>query len=513
MFCKSLANLATTLIVRNHQISLFNPLIEFGCQQQQIYLFKRHVTSLSPTRIKELLSANETQIKSRDKLPSQIDTIECNQLASNNPIEDRLRISSIQLPGFSEPTLVIGVFDGHGGGTTASIISRRLFNYIVISLHPEPSKLNLADNELDGIVVDLHNLPNRHRILDPNMTALELEMLNQYKNEPPTNNNVENIAANLRSSFQRCDDDLSHEIQKNLISSSQIDYDTLRHYLSAAASGCCAIVIVIHQGVAYVASVGDCRAVLGVHERPVIGENNNNNNTNHNNGSPSGVFKALELNDEHNCDNINEIRRLASSHPKTEQNTIIRHNRLLGHLMPFRAFGDFCYKWPADIIKACGLTRAFGAGIIPPGYDTPPYLIAEPEVKAFNLNEQIDLDNENNDNSNHGGSQQDRYLILATDGLWELFESSRDVIETIIDHSNNSIHDEDYDANCATHILRSALCAGPYQDISLDRERMRKLYHIRLESTLTLPKSVVRNFRDDISIALLKLRKQNSDHK
>lgn len=446
---------------------------------------KRFVTTLTPKKITELLSRNEIDLAGR-ALPKCIRSVECNQLASNNPIEDRLRVSSIVLPGAREPSLILGVFDGHGGGTTADLISSRLFNYIALSLHPDPKRLKISNyNDLKEIVVDLHSSPlsrtNEHDLgLGPN----ELKSLANYKED--LKDSPSDIASNLKASFRRCDDDLSWEIQTNL-TNARSSKSMLHHYLSAAVSGCCALVVLIHQGVGYMASTGDCRAVLGKHNKfDTAAEVTDQHD-----------FSAVDLNEEHNCDNINEVRRLTASHPKSEQNTMIKHNRLLGHLMPFRAFGDFTYKWPVELIKACGITTAFGSGVIPMHYETPPYLIAEPDVKEIKLEDNKE-------------EIEEKYLVVASDGLWELFESSRDVIETIVDHSVNSNRPpglaDEYDKNCATHILRSALRYSSPHDIGLDKEELKKLYHIRLESALTLPQAVVRNFRDDISIVMIRLQ-------
>jgi len=291
----------------------------------------------------------------------------------------------------------------------------------------------------------------------------------------------------------------------------------MAHYSYAAVSGCCAIVLVIHDGVAYLASSGDCRAVLGLYDpsKQSDGADQGQQFKNYNQSiqiqPKANSFKAIELNEEHNCDNINEVRRLTASHPKSEQNTMIKHNRLLGSLMPFRAFGDFQYKWTPEIIKACGLTSTFRYfRVIPEHYETPPYLITEPDVKTikFEVNNSNRLHLQGHVDSQELDNHQEKFIVLASDGLWELFESSRDVIETVVDHminANREGNEEDYDENSSTYLLRSALRYGPHQDIGLDQERLRQLYHNRLQSTLTLPKTVVRNYRDDISIVLLRL--------
>lgn len=533
-------------------LSLFYETFLKKHHQNSNYNSKRLVTTLSPIKITEILRKNEKAIPDIH-LPGYIRSIECNQLPSNHPIEDRLRIVSVdnsiikQDDGQSDPTLILGVFDGHGGVTTADIICKRLFNYIALSLYATPlnkPKLSKISNESEllNLLIDLHNSPKQKEDV-LRLKRDDLKLLFDFKNKLLISDNND-IAANLKASFNQCDEDLSKEIQENLLDTKYTTRDVLHHYLSAAVSGCCALVMVINRGIGYLASTGDCRSVLGTHyyneershitrESHVSNDDNSRANLANKQKTKSikeesppiplnHKFQATELNEEHNCDNINEIRRLTSSHPVSEQNTMIKHNRLLGHLMPFRAFGDFNYKWPAELTNSCGITKAFGSGVIPSHYKTPPYLIAEPDVheiklKTNGLEASPEFDKEKYPNSK-------RCIVLASDGLWELFESSRDVIETIVDHSINSTSqfeyfddiDEDmiiqqdyYDENSATYLLRSALRSGSHQDYGLEPDELKRLYHIRLESTLTLPQSVVRNFRDDISIIVLKLESGN----
>lgn len=153
--------------------------------------------------------------------------------------------------------------------------------------------------------------------------------------------------------------------------------------------------------------VGDCRVVMGYEE-----------------GSNS-TLKSVDLTVDHNADSVTEIKRLLAAHPSSEQKTIIKNNRLLSHLAPLRAFGDYCYKWPVDKIKRSGLTRAFGSQIIPPNYITPPYLVVEPDVTKFNIT---------SDCNHNDSKERKRVVIMATDGLWEQFETSRGVIEQVFKH-------------------------------------------------------------------------------
>lgn len=269
---------------------------------------------------------------------------------------------------------------------------------------------------------------------------------------------------------------------------------------------------------------GDCRAVLGFREAS---------------DSRTPVTKSIDLNSEHNSDNPAEIKRLLAAHPREDRKNLVRNDRLLSHLMPFRAFGDFCYKWDVDKIRKAGLTRAFGSQIIPPNYRTPPYLIADPDIKRISLSCRT---------PNTIGS---RFIVMATDGLWEQFQSSRCVIKQIFRHEaefggekpdlkhskvnrsaaleddeiygdmfipsspkdtetenaeNLSENDLMIDPNRSTYLLRVALGTNPSPENNLNdpMDRFRN-QHRRLVTFLTLPQHLVRNFRDDISVIVLKL--------
>lgn len=153
----------------------------------------------------------------------------------------------------------------------------------------------------------------------------------------------------------------------------------------------------------FIANAGDARAVLGVQEE-------------------DGSFSAHTFSNDHNAQNESEVARIRSEHPPSERKTVIRQvlhslicslwlclqpllkprhhifllcqERLLGLLMPFRAFGDVKFKWSIELQK-----RVLESGpdqlhenehtkFIPPNYHTPPYLTAEPEITYHKLRPQ-----------------------------------------------------------------------------------------------------------------------------
>ena len=246
--------------------------------------------------------------------------------------------------------------------------------------------------------------------------------------------------------------------------------------LRAAASGCVACVAHLAQSRLYLANAGDCRAVLGV-----LNEN--------------GHWVARPLTKEHDCDNPAEVQRITERHPSSEHHHLLKDSRLLGMLAPLRALGDFRFKWPLDVQE-----RVVPGGPFPE-LKTPPYLTATPEITYHKL------------------TPRDRFLIVASDGLWEQLPAS-EVVRLVGEHAHgkttltplrlprrehtlNQILDmlearrkgigtKPQDANAATHVLRHALSGTEYG-----------LNHGRISQLLSLPEEVVRLFRDDITVTVI----------
>ena len=208
------------------------------------------------------------------------------------------------------------------------------------------------------------------------------------------------------------------------------------------------------------------------------------------------------MNVEHNTDNRAEVERILSEHPINERTTVIKMERLLGQLAPLRALGDFRYKWSREILEK-KVVPFLGESAIPPNYHTPPYLTAKPEIKYHRLR------------------PSDKFLILGSDGLWDLLTPLQ-VVKLVGEHIRGKVtlnplkltrknmklseinqlllqrkeglKKQPLDSNAATHLLRNALGGSEY---GID--------HGKLSQYLTLPSEVVRVFRDDITITVVYL--------
>lgn len=279
---------------------------------------------------------------------------------------------------------LFGVFDGHAGPSCAQIICKRLMRYIAASIVP-PNVLRqkLLEGAKSNSFLTCHNdkvdfVPEVNDIYEQSFSKYAQNLCH----EDPADFQM---SVALQNAFLQLDEDIATEA---------INYPSPRT-LSVAMSGAVACVVHINGVDVHIASTGDCAAVMGsVNE--------------------AGEGETKRLTNEHNSDNIAEVRRITGNHPLSERDTVIRGERLLGQLAPLRAFGDFRYKWSVDTLKRV-IVPHYGEHVIPPNYFTPPYLTAEPEI------------------SYHSITPRDRFLVIATDGIWD-FLSPTQVVKLIGEH-------------------------------------------------------------------------------
>ncbi len=279
------------------------------------------------------------------------------------------------------------------------------------------------------------------------------------------------VKSALKSAFVRLDKDMSSEA---LPLSGALNMEALE----VALSGACGCVVHVNDLDVHVANMGDTRAVIGQLE------------------GDKWVAKALTT--DHNTSNPDEVERVQKEHPSDEK-FVIRNNRLLSQLIPLRAFGDMRYKWNLKDLKTIVsiLDTPYARNIIPPNYYTPPYLSCKPQVTYHRL------------------TQKDKFLVMATDGLWEQIENDK-VVRLVADYLEGKNTQDNYrvsrtsglklgsinkqltkrksgldkkseDSDVATHLIRHALGQE----------------HHKVSEMLTLPNEVVRYYRDDITVTVV----------
>ncbi|KAF9985623.1 hypothetical protein BGZ65_010330 [Modicella reniformis] len=179
--------------------------------------------------------------------------------------------------------------------------------------------------------------------------------------------------------------------------------------LLSAISGSCALLAYVdpRENDLYIACTGDSRAVMGVRGPSSDGGH---------------VWRAVPLSFDQTGRNRWEVKRLQEEHPG-EESTVIMGGRVLGGLEPTRSFGDARYKWSKEIQgKVFQLFPTYRQPYR--NYHTPPYVTAKPVVQ------------------HHKIQPEDRFLIMATDGLWDKLTSD-EVVQLVGDLLDGKIgHDE-----------------------------------------------------------------------
>lgn len=202
------------------------------------------------------------------------------------------------------------------------------------------------------------------------------------------------IDAAVKTAFTRLDDAIVFNALNALRDATSTTEALTR--IAPARSGSCALVAMFDPDTfnLHVACTGDSRAVLGRSSATKDGR--------------YGSWTAVPLSEDQTGFNKSEYARVSAEHPGENEILDQSTGRLLG-LAVTRAFGDCRWKWPAEALEDCR-DRLWGQKPRP-NYKSPPYLTAEPVVTSTKV-------------------QKGDFLILASDGFWDLM-SSEDAVKCV----------------------------------------------------------------------------------
>ncbi|XP_067022158.1 pyruvate dehydrogenase [acetyl-transferring]-phosphatase 2, mitochondrial-like isoform X1 [Acropora muricata] len=420
---------------------------------------------LSPKEASQILRRNE---KRTDVNVGAVSYYETNNFASNDPCEDRGNEWLL----LKTNGAAFGVFDGHGGWQCAEVVKTRLPLYVALSLLSKVELTLVERDDLNGssstnkFVFSFQkdkSLPAEDNIssnsvgytLSQKQEVFHTGPMYLVKNliEKPFNNRMP-IAESLSLAFTQLDDDISTEA---------IPVKVLDESFFVGATGACALISYIEGEQLYVANAGDCRAVLG-------------------SVNQDGSWLATPLTVDQTASNSEEVERLHAEHPG-EENFVIKNGRLLGQLQPLRSFGDIQYKWD-KVTHSHVLTQVYGGPIVPPSmYKTPPYLTAKPVVTQHHL------------------QFHDKFLILATDGLWDVLSNEQAVglVAEFLEQqgkykakasaaATSASQNDILEHNAATHLIRHALGGTDHDFVA---------------QMLLVPDQYRRMWRDDITVTVV----------
>ncbi|KAH7100534.1 protein serine/threonine phosphatase 2C [Auriculariales sp. MPI-PUGE-AT-0066] len=438
-------------------------------------------------------------------------------LNANDPIEDShahavLRPDSITslepATGCDTETLMVGVFDGHGGYATSRLLAKTLLPGIALELHTlrELKPQSSASSSPTGVLSYLKAL-----VTTPPDQAPSLHVTPASFDTDP-----KYVSMALKTAFARLDSEivgspfrLLSPLFKDPTAKLDLDKNPMAlPNLLPALSGSCALVALLdaQNKHLHVAVTGDSRAVAGL--RPV--------------GDSSAKWIIDVLTEDQTGRNASELKRIQSEHPPEEADIVIQRGRILGGLEPSRAFGDARYKWPVEFQRR--LARALeGSNQLlrrpPADLRSPPYVTSEPVTTHRSLQ------------GDFGQASGIRFVVLATDGLWDEL-SNAEVVGLVGAHLDGRrgqlakselalsvaqgasagvdgkqfarSGDRGYqqgeqwqfvDDNVATHLLRNAIGHGD---------------PTRLRQNLSIPAPHARRYRDDITVTVIWLEDPSS---
>ena len=181
-------------------------------------------------------------------------------------------------------------------------------------------------------------------------------------------------------------------------------------------------------------------------------------------------YNPIKLSNTHNAAKKKEQIRLRNNFKDKDIiiNTI-NASYVKGRLQPTKSLGDMYLKFK-EFNDISILDAEFKKQAISYEEFNGPYIDHIPEITSHILNE------------------DDEFVVLATDGLWELL-SSREVCEIINENNENKLNITDALRKAALH--KAAIKAN-----------------IKFEELLKLPKSLKRAVHDDISIMVVDLKNQ-----
>ena len=216
-----------------------------------------------------------------------------------------------------------------------------------------------------------------------------------------------------------------------------------------ASTGSCAITAVVLPGFFAVANSGDCQAVLvSVKDGQITGKN---------------------ICTIHSSNSLSEQEKLRALHPGEADIVVCRHAKacyVKQRLMPTRSFGDLDLKWP-EFNNPDHLPRQQGFRSVKSPF-TGPYITHVPDIVVSDI------------------SPHDKFLILASDGLWDEMseQEAADLVGGLEDPGK-----------AASLLLETALSIAA-KNARLTVAELKALKHGR------------RRLHDDISIAVVRLRKE-----
>eukprot|EP01114_Cavostelium_apophysatum_P001724 TRINITY_DN11502_c0_g1_i1.p1 TRINITY_DN11502_c0_g1~~TRINITY_DN11502_c0_g1_i1.p1 ORF type:complete len:393 (+),score=89.29 TRINITY_DN11502_c0_g1_i1:254-1432(+) len=305
-----------------------------------------------------------------------------NSFAANDPIEDRYSLYDDVNSG----NFFFGVYDGHGGHAAAEFARTQLIQYVQYNLFLKlqgQEQFAKSDREMANFVERLATTSD----------------WDQFEQQIECNTGSKEAAEMVREMFdvtRAVPDALKRAFQQAdqaFLLSGVLDKANKLHDVF---SGACVLMTYVLDNYLFVANAGDCKALLGARVKNSNGE---------------WQWMARPLSTIHTAKT--EEATILKEHPNEPD--AVAQGRVKGFLEPSRGLGDALFK--DKYFNKCLLLEAQ----MPEPF-TPPYTTANPDVQIYKLDPE---------------ESKDSFLILATDGLWDMI-SDQQAVETVVEAMNRN---------------------------------------------------------------------------
>ncbi|KAJ2897011.1 protein serine/threonine phosphatase 2C [Zalerion maritima] len=264
-----------------------------------------------------------------------------------------------------------GVFDGHSGPTTSTLLSRYLSAYV-----------------------------SNH-------------LLSRWRPESPDSPEPEVVIEACRAAFAQLDEEIAVDA---LAAMEEYEEGKIGHAeavcrIKPASAGSCATFLLMDpvKGKVYAAGVGDSSSVVGKKkEEKEKDEGEEDREDNSSSALSDPEWETVYITTDHTASNPREISLVNKAHPADDPSPIdAKTGRLLSCAVT-RSFGDSRWKWPREKLEKWQ-AHFWGKSMLK-GYKTPPYLSAMPDVYGCEVKE-------------------GDFVVIGSDGFWDHFEKPEEVVK------------------------------------------------------------------------------------
>ncbi|KAJ9103113.1 hypothetical protein QFC21_002535 [Naganishia friedmannii] len=406
----------------------------------------------------KLLQKNATSRAFKPMTLNGVVRFDNNWVGCNDPCEDRhvesylsrdLLFSASPVSAKVEPILVdqpevsslklFSMIDGHGGVATADVLARDLHPRVIRSLQ------SLYGGKKPSTVDPMQVMRKLQRgdyraFLQQYFSMVGTSKGPSAQVTPSVSVTSDFVSASLASAYMGLDYDICSGPLR-LIANTKDGANTkagVKAISEPATNGACALTVLVdeEQQEVYVANTGDSRAVAGYYVPP---------QTDSNGIHYHGGWRCEVLTEDHSAISPAETKRLQKEHPGEEDKLVSDNGRVLGDLMPARAFdsvdkamlygtnGPKRKQSLPHTISSCSIRKLKWKSnrTRPVLFDAlqhkpPPYVVARPDVTFKSL-------------KGDKRTGQLKFIILATDGLWENI-SSEDAVGLVTTHLAHPEH-------------------------------------------------------------------------